>query len=275
MALAASIFLFNHHSSHYVPTFVTSTLSHPFSPLPRHNVRRDPYGRPWFIIPNDVPNVTEESKDTYWPNLVASINNNDIEFKDIAVECVVCRTNVTIYPKDHVVDEEVGESHRAVILPCGHIFGASCVKKFFDIKQREGARASCIKCRAACYHPHPTCMAFTPHVVGKGGQIDDCCKMCSIKRAIADVTTELNRTSNLPEPLREFFGVVISFGGKNYTTCRVEMERLQEIYFPEPVGSLLDEYLERREKKEDSQGYWMSGLLSHCNVKLYVLAPQN
>jgi hypothetical protein len=249
----------------------------------------NPTDRPWFIIPNDIPNVTEESKDTYWPNLVASINNNDIEFKDIAVECVVCRTNVTIYPKDHVVDEEVGESHRAVILHCGHIFGASCVKKFFDMKQREGARASCIKCRAACYHPHPTCghpfygefmpthkpgMAFTPHVVGKGGQIDERCKMCSIKRAIADFTTELNRTSNLPEPLREFFGVVISFGGKNYTTCRVEMERLQEIYFPEPVGSLLDEYLERMEK-EDSQGYWMSGLLSHCNVTLYVLAPQN
>ncbi|KAH7253564.1 uncharacterized protein BKA55DRAFT_538431 [Fusarium redolens] len=31
---------------------------------------------------------------------------------------------------------------------------------------------------------HKPGMAFTPNVVGKGGKTDDCCKMCSIKRAI-------------------------------------------------------------------------------------------
>ncbi|KAM5519198.1 hypothetical protein FOXYSP1_09983 [Fusarium oxysporum f. sp. phaseoli] len=244
----------------------------------------------WCSIPNDVPNITEESEDSYWPNLEASIDNNEIEFKDISIECVVCRSNVTIFPKDHVVDEEVGESHRAVILPCGHIFGASCVKRFFDMKTEEGARASCIKCRAACYHPHPDCghpfygepmpshkpgMAFTPHVVGKGGKIDLCCKMCTYKNAIYDITAEIQRAPDLPEDMKKSLGVVLTVDGKSYTTRRVVMSRLQEVYFPTSIADLFVEYKNRLEEKEDGQDYWISGYLSQCKVKLYVLAPQN
>jgi hypothetical protein len=51
----------------------------------------------------------------------------------------------------------------------------------------------------------------------------------------AHVMTEFKRTPDLPGPLREFFGIVLSVGGKAHTTCRVDMRRLQEMVFPHPI----------------------------------------
>ncbi|KAF4954877.1 hypothetical protein FGADI_4979 [Fusarium gaditjirri] len=251
-------------------------------------IMENPADRPWFIIPNDVPHVTEDSQNGYWPNIEASIDNNEFQFKDLSIECVVCRTDVTVFPKDHVVDEEVGESHRAVILPCGHIFGASCVKRFFDMKNEEGARASCIKCRAACYHPacghpfygepmpsHVPGMAFTPHVVGKGGKIDMHCEKCTYKKAIYDIMAEVQGAPDATEAMKKSLVVILTAKDKSYVLRPVETSRLQRVYFPASVVDRFVEYMDRTEKDEAGQGYWISGRLTGCNVRLYVLEPEN
>ncbi|KAG9504800.1 hypothetical protein J7337_004778 [Fusarium musae] len=251
-----------------------------------------PNNEEWLAIPNDVPNITEDSEDSYWPNLEASIDNDKIKFKDVSIECVVCRTDVTIFPKDHVVDEEVGESHRAVILPCGHIFGASCVKQYFDMKTEQRQPASCIKCRAACYHPacgHPfygepvPCsiprMAFTPHVVGKGGSIDERCRFCTIQKVGLDILLEVKRAPDRPKTVDEFLGVVLKIDGKSYTdkACADGLRRgsLERVYFPSSVADLMEGYLDRLEEKEDGQDYWMSGRLGQFGVELYVHKQQD
>ncbi|EMT60805.1 hypothetical protein FOC4_g10012085 [Fusarium odoratissimum] len=122
---------------------------------------------------------------------------------------------------------------------------------------------------------HKPGMAFTPHVLGKGGKIDDCCKMCTYKKAIYDITAEIQRAPDLPEDMKKSLGVVLTVDGKSYTTRRVVMSRLQEVYFPTSVADLFVEYKNRLEEKEGGQDYWISGYLSQCKVKLYVLAPQN
>ncbi|PNP75807.1 hypothetical protein FNYG_10885 [Fusarium nygamai] len=247
-----------------------------------------PNNEEWLTIPNDVPNITEDSEDSYWPNLEASIDNDKIKFKDLSIECVVCRTDVTIFPKDHVVDEEVGESHRAVILPCGHIFGASCVKQYFDMKTEQRQPASCIKCRAACYHPacgHPfygapmPCsiprMAFTPHIVGKGGSIDPLCKLCNIRRAVSDITVEVKRAPDRTKAMDEFLGVVLEIDGESYPNtlaCIDGIRRgsLERVYFPESVVDLFAHYQDLIEEKENGQDYWVGGHLGQWGAKLYV-----
>ncbi|KAF4416103.1 hypothetical protein FACUT_12864 [Fusarium acutatum] len=246
----------------------------------------------WCSIPNDEPTITEESEDSYWPNIEASIDNNKIKFKDLSIECVVCRTDVTIFPKDHVIDEEVGESHRAVVLPCGHIFGASCVKQYFDMNKEERTLSSCIKCRAACYHPacgHPfygepmPCsipgMAFTPHVVGKGGSIDKRCKLCTYENVVLDITTEIKRAPDRTKAMDEFLGVVLKIDGKFYTNAAcingIRRGSLEPVYFPTSVADLLVGYRDRLEKKEDGQDYWISGRLGQFGVQLYVPKQQN
>ncbi|KAF5706296.1 hypothetical protein FMUND_11661 [Fusarium mundagurra] len=251
-----------------------------------------PNNEEWLHIPNDEPIITEESEDSYWPNLEASIDSNKIKFKDVSIECIVCRTDVTIFPKDHVVDEEVGESHRAVILPCGHIFGASCVKQYFDMKTEQRQPACCIKCRAACYHPacgHPfygapmPCsipgMAFTPHVVGKGGSIDERCRDCTIIKAGFDILVEVRRAPDRPKAVDEYLGVVLTIDDKITTSpqcwdgiCRGSLE---QVYFPASAADLMEGYRDRLEKKEDGQGYWISGRLGQFGVQLYVPKQEN
>ncbi|KAF5554757.1 hypothetical protein FPHYL_8379 [Fusarium phyllophilum] len=251
-----------------------------------------PNNEEWLRIPKDVPNITEDSEDSYWPNLEASIDNNKIKFKDVSIECVVCRTDVTIFPKDHVVDDEVGESHRAVILPCGHIFGASCVKQYFDMKTEQRQPASCIKCRAACYHPacgHPfygqpmPCsiprMGFTPHVVGKGGSIDPRCKLCTIRKVGRDILVEVRRAPDRPKAVDEYLGVVLEIDGISYTSreCSDGMRRgsLERVYFPASVAGLLADYRDRMEEKENGQDYWVSSHLGQWGVRLYVPKQKN
>ncbi|KAF4490520.1 hypothetical protein FAGAP_10700 [Fusarium agapanthi] len=245
----------------------------------------------WCQIPKDEPVITEDSGESYWPNLEASINNK-LKFKDVSIECVVCRTDVTIFPQDHVVDEEVGESHRAVILPCGHIFGASCVKQYFDMKTQEGRLASCIKCRAACYHPACGCpfygapmpcsipgMAFTPPVVGKGGSIDKRCKRCTIRKAMLDIIAEVKRAPDRPKAADEFLGVALQIDGISYTTreCSEGVRRgsLERVYFPDSVVEHLVGYKDRMEKKENGQDYWVSAHLGQWGAKLYVPKQQD
>ncbi|KAF5684466.1 hypothetical protein FDENT_6697 [Fusarium denticulatum] len=245
-----------------------------------------PNNKEWLSIPNDIPNITEDSEDSYWPNLEASIDNEKIKFKDVSIECVVCRTDVTIFPKDHVVDEEVGESHRAVILPCGHIFGASCVKQYFDMKTEQRQPASCIKCRAPCYHP--ACghafygapmpcsiprMAFTPHVVGKGGSIDPLCKPCNIRRAVSAITAEVKRAPDRTKAMDEFLGVVLTIDGQSYNTASIDGFRpgsLERVYFPESVAGHFAHYQDLIEEKENGQDWWVGGHLGQWGAKLYV-----
>ncbi|KAI1042853.1 hypothetical protein LB505_001139 [Fusarium chuoi] len=246
----------------------------------------------WCKIPDDTPNITEDSEDSYWPNLEASIDSNKVQFKDLSIECAVCRTDVTIFPQDHVVEEEVGESHKAVILPCGHIFGASCVKRYFDMKSQERAHAFCIKCRAPCYHPacgHPfygepmPCsvprMAFTPHVVGKGGSIDQRCQTCTYKNVIMDIIAEVKRAPDRTKAMDEFLGVVLKIKDKSYTlrACIEGLDRgvLEQVYLPESVGDLLAGYKDRLEKKENGQDYWISGPLGDWGVIIYAPKQQD
>ncbi|KAF5624927.1 hypothetical protein F52700_9302 [Fusarium sp. NRRL 52700] len=246
----------------------------------------------WLTTPDDEPTITEEAQDSYWPNLEASIDSNKIQFKDLSIECDVCRTDVTIFPKDHVVDKEVGESHRAVILPCGHIFGASCVKRYFDIKSEEGSLATCIKCRAACYHPacgHPfygepmPCsipgMAFTPHVVGKGGMIDHRCMPCTMARIISDISGAVKAAPDRPRAMDEFLGVVLVVGDKEYAMPEsldvMERQPMKLAYIPDSVLESFADYRERIERRENGQDFWISGYIGQWGVKLLVRPPQD
>ncbi|KAF9765296.1 hypothetical protein IL306_002383 [Fusarium sp. DS 682] len=245
--------------------------------------QQNPNSRPWFIIPNDVPNVVEESQDSYWPNLVASIDNNEIQFKDLEVECESCKDLVTIYNRDHVIDEEIGESHRGVILPCGHIFGASCIKYFFNMKEEENAEAFCPKCRAACVHPFGDCRhAFygksipthkpgidsIPHILSKGGRIAQGCRACSIQFAIEDICKKLEEWQDLPA----CFAVCLEVDREKHWSHQVEEADIQEVVFPSHMLDFIAEYKEIIEHIEDSPVVWMNDYISHCQFKLYVHA---
>ncbi|KAF4332636.1 hypothetical protein FBEOM_13571 [Fusarium beomiforme] len=161
------------------------------------------------------PNFYKE----YLSSSPATCRINGVELKDLDIQCKSCRTEITVYKKDHVIDDEINESHRGVILPCGLIFGASCIKYFFKMKEEEGVTPFCMKCCTESVHPSPGCrhtfwgksmpthkpeMDSIPPVLREGGEIADRCKRCSTTKALQDVLLELEKMPGLPPQVTKF-----------------------------------------------------------------------
>jgi hypothetical protein len=99
-----------------------------------------------------APTMNEKRTETNWSLLKVYLENDKVSFSDLELICAVCRDPMSVLPDGHGHREEDDvNSHRAMILPCGHIFGNSCIKTAFS--DGSDLRPVCFMCRADLVHP--------------------------------------------------------------------------------------------------------------------------
>jgi hypothetical protein len=240
---------------------------------------------PNFTTPidfNGPKKVTDKSKETYWPQLASHIDNDAVEFKDLALNCSMCLEDITVFPHEHVEDDN-GETHQGVILPCGHIFGASCISKSAQASIDTDTMIRCPTCRGAFVHPkcdhfffgllmpsNKSDMGLIPPTLNNGGVLADYCYQCGVKKTLEDLNEELHKI--LTEESRGRFVVSLTKGGETFP--QPWMEDCQEARAPATFRSFVARYDRRLDKYEGSTKLWITRCHAGAAVRIRDLGPQ-
>ncbi|KAM0427604.1 hypothetical protein ACHAPT_007565 [Fusarium lateritium] len=99
--------------------------------------------------------MTPSINDTYWPVLSQHLTKPGATLDDCTMVCDICQDKMK--PQESLVHEVLYQPkeppHTAVILPCGHIFGAPCIKEWLNSCVERQTAPSCPSCRACSLHP--------------------------------------------------------------------------------------------------------------------------
>ncbi|KAF9765295.1 hypothetical protein IL306_002382 [Fusarium sp. DS 682] len=234
-----------------------------------------------FTTPVDLngpKKVSEKAKETFWPILSSHIDEGEIDFKDLALDCDICFQGITVFPKNHVYDED-GDSHRGEILPCGHIFGASCISQLAIVNTESGYNLCCPKCRADFAHPkcghHMSAvylpsnkpdMDMIPLTTNKGGQIARRCHFCMIEKVLKHINKELHM--HIHEDIKERIVASITIGEDTYYPIPTNGD-LEEIYAPESFRIYAAKYSQYLENLEGCTKIWYASLVGGFQMKLH------
>ncbi|KAF5652620.1 hypothetical protein F25303_3066 [Fusarium sp. NRRL 25303] len=149
----------------------------------------------------------------FWPRLRDSLIEDPELFNHLRLECGICLNDMSIFRHDHtfspdegLTHEEKTRSHRACILPCGHMFGHKCLHTMIDeaLKEMEEGQVpilTCPSCREVfsphrdCPHPHsgkfmPTTMEGVyriPPTFSESGVLSHNCGNCMALEAISSI----------------------------------------------------------------------------------------
>ncbi|KAI1052426.1 hypothetical protein LB507_007625 [Fusarium sp. FIESC RH6] len=111
------------------------------------------------LIENDLtdtePSNTDPITNTNWPTLLREVQDDPDNKRVLRLTCDICFELMATSP-----GQDPGNlCHEAIILPCGHMFGQSCIEEWIQSKERRHYKYSCPKCRAVmkpfvkCHHP--------------------------------------------------------------------------------------------------------------------------
>ncbi|KAL6355899.1 hypothetical protein LRP88_09482 [Fusarium phalaenopsidis] len=90
------------------------------------------------------PIITE----TFWPALRAQLFHPDSTIADCAINCTICYEKVELQNKIAAHESD----HTAVVLPCGHILGSSCLRFWSESLLERSTPPSCPSCRITTIH---------------------------------------------------------------------------------------------------------------------------
>ncbi|KAM0232823.1 hypothetical protein ACHAPO_007649 [Fusarium lateritium] len=153
--------------------------------------------------PATLNNVTPADS-TWWPPLRTALLSGELKPEDLKIDCAICLERCTVLGREV---KEHGLTHTAVILPCGHILGHSCINKhLWHLLKKEG-KARCPFCREKFHHTEcgHICSVYSipldeeltktiPEILGRGGSISTKCHECWL-RGLAE---NLKRTIRKP-----------------------------------------------------------------------------
>ncbi|RGP58856.1 hypothetical protein FSPOR_11754 [Fusarium sporotrichioides] len=135
-----------------------------------------------------TPTFKDMCTETHWSVLSSYLKNDKVSFKDLELPCGICRNTMTVLSHQHHKDED-GNTHNAVVFPCGHIFGKSCVDLAFG--KESSLQPVCFACRADLTHsecghlhsglPMPSSkedLGSIPAVLSKQGRMAPYCAGC-------------------------------------------------------------------------------------------------
>ncbi|KAF5571155.1 hypothetical protein FPHYL_671 [Fusarium phyllophilum] len=191
----------------------------------------------------------------FWPRLRDSLIEDPELFNHLHLECGICLTDMSVFCHDHTFSPDEGvtpkekmRSHRARILPCGHMFGHKCLYTMIDEAVKEAGEGrvpvlSCPSCRDVfsphrdCPHPHsgkfmPTTMEGVykmPPTFSEGGVLSPNCGNCIAIETISVVGTLVPMfTPPLDLTERETF---LTYGtADNRNVWAVNMEETAIVY---------------------------------------------
>ncbi|EKJ74872.1 hypothetical protein FPSE_04908 [Fusarium pseudograminearum CS3096] len=152
-----------------------------------------------------APTMNEMRAETNWPVLKSYLEDGKVSFEDLKLPCGICRDTMTVLPSQHQTDED-GMTHSAMIFPCGHIFGKSCIELAFA----EGSDLGrvCFACRAditytECKHVHAgTSVPSTkegikdiPGILSKEGEMAERCGGCLLEYTSDKLIDEVSKVN--------------------------------------------------------------------------------
>ncbi|KNB07562.1 hypothetical protein FOXG_08685 [Fusarium oxysporum f. sp. lycopersici 4287] len=223
-----------------------------------------------FLTPVDCTGprkITEKAKELLWSQLASDIERNNVKFRDLAPECGICREDVTVLPFDYKLQNGKGETHRGVILPRGHIFGASCFGTVF-------VHPMCGHYFHGLYmpsnKPDMDIIPPPPPTLNNGGIIADYCDECAINNTVDELTDNLYNL--LPEESKGRYAVSLAYGGETFPLPL--MRNCLEMRAPAAFRSFFAQYQRRLDKYESSTKLWNNCCHAGAPVKVRDLGSQ-
>ncbi|CAM1505107.1 Fc.00g107440.m01.CDS01 [Cosmosporella sp. VM-42] len=174
----------------------------------------------------------ERVTENYWPKLKQLIKEDPSVVNRLDLECPICYERMTITDEEHVFEPILGGlkvSHQAGILPCGHMFGASCVAKMLTSNHSQNKVSACPCCRLTL--KYRLCIHTTPGIpmpvkwnqieqmlktIPEGGKMPPVCFDCALARALNNLTkmTEITvDTQEYPDMAGLGVGLYVEFDG--------------------------------------------------------------
>ncbi|KAI8689963.1 hypothetical protein NCS56_00260400 [Fusarium sp. Ph1] len=81
----------------------------------------------------------DQINESYWPVLRKIFERDPSGMDRLNLECMICDLSMSV-KADEQGENNNGLGHRAVILPCGHLVGTSCMHKFNMYHRKKGLR---------------------------------------------------------------------------------------------------------------------------------------
>ncbi|RSL94485.1 hypothetical protein CEP52_012593 [Fusarium oligoseptatum] len=167
--------------------------------------------------------------DTFWPSLKAQLLRPDSTVSNCCISCTICYENVDLGSAAAAATHE--SAHTAVVLPCGHIFGSSCLAFWQQSLVDRGQDPSCPTCRLVTIHEgckHPVRPLYIPLENRQ-----------SANDALGNTTTTTTTTTKVEKSVRSFVKAVDGFLD-TATTKQKRREAFSRVPPTIPEGGVLN-----------------------------------
>ncbi|KAJ4268933.1 hypothetical protein NW762_003004 [Fusarium torreyae] len=243
-----------------------------------------------LLNPEPLP-AQPKTTTTYWPILRDYLLENPNLYETLHLECGICLEEMTVFPHEHSYDPEMYHmSHRARILPCGHMFGSKCAFVMIDEAIANDQPICCPICRSDfsrhqdCGHAHtgmpmPTNIdvikAFPP-TLSEGGAVADKCGDCQVTEILLGINyLAPTLLSSIDIEEGEFLGVAAHTLGRRWAITQMaedgmETHLVQNIHLGSSLQRIID--VIKQHLRESSSKNWRSLDLTgfDLEVRLYL-----
>ncbi|KAI5465340.1 hypothetical protein BGZ63DRAFT_373327 [Mariannaea sp. PMI_226] len=144
---------------------------------------------------DSLGNPGQRITDTFWPSLKQALGQGDGAWKRLSLDCGICLEKLDVQKSLHGYHSDDESDHIPKIMPCGHIYGLSCIQNMIANRETDDAEVVCPACRefwsyTHCNHvnlgrhfprPFREDMDWVPQVIIHGGSLSSQCTECSVK----------------------------------------------------------------------------------------------
>ncbi|KAM0202997.1 hypothetical protein ACHAPQ_008899 [Fusarium lateritium] len=235
--------------------------------------------------------ITKKCSETYWPLLKEQLASGKVGFDDLDLPCTICYDTMGVQSSECVPDEN-GHDHGAVVLPCGHMFGYSCIRHAVEASVENEINVCCPSCRAdvthmVCGHVNlgqmiPTCQEDLDRVTlaVKDGKFNHSCIHCYSDQYLQRLRGLLK---SMPRHRVLDSGLELCLTTRHhlYTHKSPATEFSEEIPPPEIVARMFRIYMAGHKLIEEgkfpgmgpNEGVWCDEPLSDSVLRCFITGP--
>lgn len=226
---------------------------------------------------------SDKVSDNFWPSLKKTLEEDSNNFDRLDISCQICFEPTTVGGQPYR-NYAPKRDHRATILPCGHIFGDSCIATYLREGEQPARKPNCPACRANLKHagcPHaclgtpvPNCPAEVSTVLpilSEGGKIAEVCCLCELGETVECLIHKIMLTTTVPPD--HFICALANFPTDHLwvrlhgdETPQEAAEVEWETQMSEAFRELIDES-EAQLRQKHLQGEWNTGNLAGLQLR--------
>lgn len=197
---------------------------------------------------------------TWWPLIRPYLLSGELKPEDLDMACAICTERMAVVESHFQANDRPGVDHGGFILPCGHIYGKSCLNTYLDTQRKLKRSQVCPTCRASfvhdtCRHLDFGCripntkqgVLHIPPVLSEGGLLSEKCRLCFLEGFADSLMEKLEAVSGEDA---DKLGISVTLG--NMTCCRKCYDGVYITHRPpkdflDYVDSALEQFAAREE----------------------------